>query len=146
MLAVEFNPLSAHERETLGLSQQIVDFGGAERLALERDFHAEVEQRVLSQPRRRFGSHGARYLRPRRTIAPPRRRHAHHHARRLELRDVPQKLQDLTRVDHGFQPRARLRGPLHRHEQGQETFLVRRARILAQRLAQRQMLRFGLRR
>ena len=95
--------------------QQVANLRGGERFAVKRDIHTEIEQRVLSQPGRRLGAHRARHLRPRRTVAAPRRRHAHHHARRLQLRDVPQKLQglprrpaqrmkDLARIDHGLQP------------------------------------------
>ena len=40
----------------------------------------------------------------------------------------------------------RLRRALHRQQQRQQAVLVRRARVLAQRLPQRQMLRLGLRR
>ena len=157
VLAVEFDPPPSHQREPIRPSQQIADFGGCERFTIERDFHMEIEQRVLSQSRRRLSAHGAGDSRPRGTIAPPRRRHANHHARRLQVRDVAQKLpgltwrpaqrmKDFTGVDHGLQPRARLRRALHRNQQGQEAFLVGRARVLAQRLPQRQMLRLGLRR
>src|ERR1039458_3637706 len=81
VLAVDLDPAPAHQRESVCLRQQVADFRRGERFAIQRDFHAEIEQRVLAQPRGRPGPHGAGHPRPRRTIAPPRRRHANHHAR-----------------------------------------------------------------
>ena len=88
MLTVEFNPAPSYPRKPIRLSQQIADFIGCERFTVERNFHAEIKQRVLSQSRWRFRPHGARHARPRRTIAPPRRRHAYHNARRLQVWNV----------------------------------------------------------
>jgi hypothetical protein len=52
VLVIQFDPFPAHQREPVGLRQQIADFGSRQRFAVEGDLHLEVEQRVLSQPRR----------------------------------------------------------------------------------------------
>ena len=120
LFAIDFHPAPAHQRESIGLRQQLADLGGGQGFAVERDFHAEIEQRVLAESRGRLAADRARHPRPRRTVAPPRRRHAHHHPGALQLRDVAQKLhglagrpaqrmKDLARVDHG--PSATGRSP-----------------------------------
>ena len=57
-----------------------------------------------------------------------------------------QRMEDLARVDHRPQPGAGLGGALHRQQQRQQLVAVGRAGVFAQRLAERQMLRLGLRR
>ena len=127
------------------------------RFAVERDFHAEIEQRILAQSRRRLAADLSRYLRARRSVGLPGRWHSDHYARTLQLRDISQKLhglgrrppqgvEDLARIDHGLQPRAAFRRSLHGEKQRQQAILVGRARIFAESLPQRKMLRLGVRR
>ena len=66
--------------------------------------------------------------------------------RDASARPPAQRMEDLARVDHRPQPGAALGGALHRQQQRQQLVAVRRAGILAQRLAERQVLRAGLRR
>ena len=97
------------------------------------------------------------HLRAWRPVGPPRRRHANHHAGTFQVRDVSQKLnglarrppervEDLASIHKGLQPRTGFRGSLHRQKQGQQPVLVCRARIFAQSLPQRKMLRLRIRR
>ena len=55
-------------------------------------------------------------------------------------------MKDLAPIDHFTQPRAVFPRALYRHEQRQQPPLVLRARVFAQRLPERQMLRPGVRR
>ena len=56
------------------------------------------------------------------------------------------RVEDLARVDHGLQPGTALGRSLHGKKQREQAILVCRAGILAQSLAQRKMLRLGVRR
>ena len=127
------------------------------RLAVERDFHAEIEKRILPKSRRRLAADFGRHLRARRAVGPPRRRHPHDHAGALQLRNVLRKLHGLPGVQrsgwkispastmafsHGQISAARCTG----RSSDKQTILVGRAGIFAQRLAQRKMLGFGVRR
>ena len=107
--------------------------------------------------RRRLAADRRLHLRARRPVHAPARRHAHDHAGAFERRHVLQELQrllrapaqrmkDLAGIDHGLQPGAVLGGALHRHQQRQQALAVLRAGIFLQGLAERQMLRLGLRR
>ena len=51
-----------------------------------------------------------------------------------------QGVEDLARVDHGPEPRAGLGRPLHGQEEREQPVLLRRAGVLAQRLAEREVL------
>ena len=53
---------------------------------------------------------------------------------------------DLPRIHHRLQPRATFSRALHRQQQREQPFAVRRAGVFAQRLAERQVLRFRMRR
>ena len=55
-----------------------------------------------------------------------------------------QRMEDLTRVDHGFQPRADFGRALNWQEQRQQALLVRRACVFAERLTERKVLGFGV--
>ena len=57
-----------------------------------------------------------------------------------------QRMKDLAGIDHRLQPGALLGGALDRHQQRQQALAVLRAGIFLQGLAERQMLRLGLRR
>ena len=76
---------------------------------------------------------------------------------RSELRDVAeeaegllrrpaQRVEDLAGVDHLLEPGAALGRALHREQQREEPLLVGRARVLAQGLAERQVLGLAVRR
>ena len=67
-LAIDLDPASSDQREPIRLGKQLVDLSGGQRLAVKRDFHAEVEERVLAQPGRRFSPDRGRYLRARRAV------------------------------------------------------------------------------
>ena len=53
-------------------------------------------------------------------------------------------MEDLTRVDHGFQPRTDFGRALNGQEQRQQALLVRRACVFAERLTERKVLGFGV--
>ena len=154
---IDFDPLAADEGEPVGLREQALDLGRRQRLAVERHLHAEVEQRVQPELRRRLAADRRLHLRTRRPVHAPARRHAHDDAGAFQRRNVLQELQrllrapaqrmkDLAGVDHRLQPGALLGGALHRHQQRQQALAVFRAGIFLQGLAERQMLRLGLRR
>ena len=63
LLAVDLDPLTSNQREPFGLGEQFSDLAGIKRLAVERDVHAEVQQRVRSELRGRRRAEGCRYLR-----------------------------------------------------------------------------------
>ena len=97
------------------------------------------------------------HLRARGPVHAPARRHPHDHAGAFErgsvleelqrlLRAPAQRVKDLAGIDHRLQPGALLGGALDRHQQRQQALAVLRAGIFLQGLAERQMLRLGLRR
>ena len=61
------------------------------------------------------------------------------------LRRPAQRVEDLAGVDHRLEPGAALGRPLHRQEQREQALLVRRAGVLAQGLAERQVLGLAVR-
>ena len=141
-LAIDLDPASSDQREPIRLGKQLLDLSGGQRLAVKRHLHAEVEERVLAQPGRRFFPDRGRYLRARRAVCPPRRGHSHHDAGALQLWNITEKtesivglpaqrMEDLTRVDHGFQPRTDFGRALNGEEQRQQALLVRRACVFA---------------
>ena len=64
--------------------------------------------------------------------------------RKASLGFPAQRMEDLARVDHGFQPRADFGRALNGQEQRQQAILVRCSGVFAQRLAERKMLGFGV--
>ena len=127
LVAVDLDPLAAHQRQSIGTGEQFTDFLRRERLAIERDFHMEIEQRVVPDARGRLGAYAAGHAGTRRTIAVPRCGHPDDDTGRLQLRDIAQELQSFPRcpaegmkylalVDHRFQPGARLGGALYGQE------------------------------
>ena len=63
--------------KSIGARQQLLDLGGGQPLAVERDLHLEIEQRVGAKTGRRLAANRRAHLRTRRTIRAPRARHAH---------------------------------------------------------------------
>ena len=117
----------------------------------------EVEQGVQAERGRRLAADRRADLRARRPVRAPRPGHAHDDAGRLEPRQIGQQLErlrgrpaqrveDLARIDHRLQPRALLGRALHGQEQREQPRLVGGARVLAQGLAERQVLGLRLRR
>ena len=128
-----------------------------QRFAVEADAHLEVEQRIRAETRRRLAPDGGRDLRTWWTIGAPCGRYAHDDAGGLEAGDIgqqlkrlggrpPQRVIDLARLDHRLQPRTLGGGALDRQEQREQLRLVGGACVFAQRAAERQVLRPGLRR
>ena len=155
--AIDLDPLAADEREPVCAGQDLLHLGGGQPLAVERDLHAEVEQRILAERGRRLRPDGGGHLRPGRAPGPPGRGHANHDAGALQLRDVAEKakgllrrpaqrMKDLARVDHLLEPGAALGRALDREQERQKALLVGRAGVLAQRLAERQVLGLAVRR
>ena len=155
--AIDFDPASAHQVQAVRRGEQLLNLRLGQRFAVEADAHLEVEQRVRAEARRRLAPDGGRDLRAWRTIGPPRGRHAHDDAGGLEAGDIgqqlkrlggrpPQRVIDLARVDHRLQPRTLGGGALDRQEQREQPRLVGGACVFAQRAAERQVLRLGLRR
>ncbi len=110
-----------------GARQQPLDLGFGQSLALECDFHLEVEQRIRPDSGRRLASDFRRHRRPRRPAGPPCARYANDDTGRLDQRQVLQELQrfprrpsqwmeDLARIDHRLEPPALFRRALHRQE------------------------------
>jgi hypothetical protein len=140
--------------EAVALREQRLDLGGGERLAVEGDADLEVEQRVLAELCGRSGADGGAHHRARRAARAPGAGHADDHAGGLERRQIvqhlhrvggrpAQRMEDLAALDHGGEPRRRLRRALHGEQQRQQRVLARGARVLLQRLAERQVLRLG---
>ena len=143
--------------EPVGSSQQRRDLGVGQPVAVERHLHPEVEERVGAEAGRAPAADGRAHLGPRRSAGSPRARHAHDDPGGLELAHVAeeperlfgrpaQRVEDLSRVDHGPEPRAALGGALDRKEERQEPRLVGRARVLAERLSQGDVLGLRVRR
>ena len=156
-VAIDFDPASAHQVQAVRRGEQLLDLRRGQRFAVEADAHLEVEQRVRAETRRRLAPDGGGDLRTWRTIRPPGARHAHDDARGLEAGHIGQQLKrlggrpaqrviDLARVDHRLQPRALGGGALDRQEQREQPRLVGGAGVFAQRAAERQVLRLGVRR
>ncbi len=135
--------------------QQRLDLGSAEPLAVERDLHAEVQQRILSQQRRRSCADAGLDQRAGGTAGLPRPRRAHNDAGSLQLRYVAeeligiggqpaQRVIDLAGFHHRAQPSALLRRALHRHQQGKQPRLTLSVRELGQRPGKRQVLRLAV--
>ena len=152
--AIDLDPLAAQERQSVRSGEQGGDFRLRQRFAVERRLDPEIEQPVESQGRRLAAADCRRRLGARRPPGAPGRRHPQNHAGVLEvgrgpdererlLRSPPQGVEDLARVDHMLQPIAFVRGALNRLKQRQKLVFVFRPGIVAQRLAQRQMLGFG---
>ena len=154
--AVHLDPAAAEELQAIRSFEKRTDLGGRESFVTESQFDLEVEQRIFAQHRGHSAAGARADLRPRRPARPPRARRTHHDPRRLEFGDVGEKLKrfrgrpaqgvvDFPRLDHRAQPGTLRRAFLHRLQQRQEPRFVARARVLAQSLAERQMLRATLR-
>lgn len=150
-LAIHLHPLAAYPLQALLVGEQRGDFVGGERFAVQRDFHAEVEQGIHARQRRVFRADGGGDLGPGWAIGGPAPRQAHDDARRAQLRRVLQEADglrnlpaqgviDLTLGDHRGKPLAAFRRLLHRQEQGQKLRLLPAAGEFRQGLRERQML------
>ena len=151
---VDLDPLAAMKARPSGRASSCLISAFDQRLALDRDLHSEIEQRIHPQVRRRLAAHRRLHLGMGRAVHAPARRHAQDHAGALQRLGVLQQLQrlrrtpaqrvvDFARIDHGLQPRAGLRRALHGHQQRQQTFAVSRSGIFLERPAERQMLRLA---
>ena len=127
--------------------QKGLHLGGGQGRAVERDVHAEVEQRLRAETGGRLSTD--RGSSPAGGAArPPGRGHAYHDARVLQLRDIAeeaeglrqrpaQRMEDLLApFDHLLQPGAASRRALHRQEEREESLLIGRPRVLAERLVE----------
>ena len=153
---VELDPLAPDQREPGRGDGDARDLRGGQRLAVERDAHVEVEQRVGADPARRARAERDLHLRARRALAPPTSR------ARARPRPPPRRRgcrggsryaspgvqasgwytsPESTSSRSEGAPRRR---DLHGLEQGQELVAVARARVLADRLAERAVLRLAL--
>ena len=54
--AIDFNPAPSNQREPIRLSQQLPHLGIGQWFAVERDFHAEIEQCILAHSRQHLRS------------------------------------------------------------------------------------------
>ena len=114
-LGIDFYPTSAYQSQALGLFEQFLNLGPCELLAVENDFQAKIEKRIPSQSRWWLATHCGRHLRAGRAIPSPDRRHTYDYPGTFQLWHIPQKLhrlrrppaqrmEDLSRVNHGLQP------------------------------------------
>ena len=149
---IQLDPPPAQEAQAIAAGEQLGELGVGERLAVERDRRAEVEQRVAAEPGRRVRADGRRRGGARGSPAVPAGGHTHDHAGGLELRRVdeqahrigrrpPQRMEQLVVLDHLDEPRARVGRAPHRLEQRAQLRLRARARVFVQRLAERDVLR-----
>ena len=76
-LAIDLHPLAAQQHQRVGAGQQRGDLLLAQRLAVQRHVHVEVQHAFEPERRGLARADGAGHLRPRRTVGAPRRRHAH---------------------------------------------------------------------
>ena len=154
---IDLDPLAADEGEAVGLREQALDLRWRQRLTIEGHLHAEVEQRVQPELRRRLAADHCLHLRTRRPVHAPVLRHPHDHSGAFKHRNILQKLHRLLRapaqrmedfagINHRLQPAALLSRALNRHQQRQQTLAAFGAGVFLQGLAQRQVLRLGLRR
>ena len=97
LLSIELNPSSANEVKSVGAREKFGDFLAAQPLAIQRDFHAEIEQSVRPDPGRRLAPYRCVYLRTRRTVHPPRTRHTHDDSGHFEHRQIGQELEGFLR-------------------------------------------------
>src|SRR3990172_10523118 len=86
LLSIHFDPAAANEMKAIGVCEQLRYLAFAQSLAIERDFHPEVQKRVRADSRRRLVAHGRGHLRPRWTIRSPSAWHANDHTSRFEER------------------------------------------------------------
>ena len=116
----------------------------------------EVEESSLPQPRWWPSADGRRHLGARRTICSPGRRHAYNHAGAFKLLHIaqelhglcgnpPERVENLSCVDHGLKPRTALGRTLDREKQGEQPVSIFRTGILPQGLAEWNMLSLGVR-
>ncbi len=72
--AIDLDPLTAQQHQGVGAGKQRRDFPLAERLPVQRDVHAEIQQPIEADGRWRACADRPGHLRARRTAGPPRRR------------------------------------------------------------------------
>ena len=155
LAAVNLHPVPADELEPVGAGEQLLDFGRGEPLALQCHFHFEIEQRLLAKQRGRPATHARLHLRAWRAARLPGTGSANDDAGRFQPRHIGEKLEcfarrhaqrviDAALVHHLAQPGALFRGALHGHEQRQEPCVLFSARVLAQSLRKRHVLRPGV--
>jgi hypothetical protein len=152
--AVELDPTSLDRNQPVGRGEQLADLAVAQWLTVDHEIHGEVEQRIEPDARRRFAADRHLHRRPPGGARLPPIRDAHDHARRLERRHVTQEPMRLGRaprermkhaaaVHELAQKRAVARRGLHRPQQRKQRRFVARARVLLERLAQRQVPRLA---
>ena len=155
--AIDFDPAAADQLQAVHPFEQRLDLGRAQALAVERELHVEIEQRVHPERGRRTGADDGSCLWSRRPAGLPVSRRAHHDPGRLELvmvleqaprvcRRPAQRVIDLARVDHLAQPVALLGGALHRQQQRQQLRFAPAIRVFRQRVLERQVLGLAVRR
>jgi hypothetical protein len=143
--------------KAVGCGEQLLNFRLGQRFAVEADAHLEVEERLRAEARRRVASDRGRDLRAWWTIRAPGGRNSNDDAGSLkaglisqQLKSLrgrpPQRVIDLSRLDHRLQPRTFGSRALDRQEQRKQLRFVGSACLFAQRAAERQVLRLGLRR
>ncbi len=111
------------------LASSSPDFGGGRAFPVERDFHLEIEQRVLTDVptaacpptvpvTRGRGGRFPRHVAGIRTTTPAASSSGTSRSSCMRFSGrPPQRMEDLTRIDHRLQPRARFRRPLHGKKQ-----------------------------
>ena len=149
-VAIDLDPLAAHQRQPLLAGQHRLDLLGGERLAVECHLHREREQLVRRQLPGR-ASDPDPHLGGRRPARAPPVGHPHHDARLLERRDLAQEpvrlgrrprqrvIEVLALEELGHQL-ALLRRPLDRHQERQQASPVPLRRRLGQRARQGRVL------
>ena len=90
-LAIDFHPAAPYELQAVGAGQELPDLRRTQGLAIEAQFHAEIEQGVLTQHRGRRAAHGGADRRARWPSARPGAWHAHDDAGGLQRRHIGEK-------------------------------------------------------
>ena len=154
-LPVDLNPLAAHQHQRVVAGEQRADLLVRQIIPVQRHRHVEIQQPIEANRRWRAGADNPRHLRPLWPIGTPGGGHAHDNTGAFQfwhagketrgvLRRPAQGMKDFPRLDHRLEPGACCSGALHRHEQGQKLASVRSPGIVAQGLAERQMLGLGM--
>ena len=152
---IDLDPATTDELQAIAALEQRLDLGIAQALAVQTNFHAEIQQRILAQQRWRPRPDAGFDYRARRFARFPAVRRPDDDAGSLELRQVGQKAAGIWRrpaqrmaniagLDHLAQPVAVFGRALHWQQQRQQLLPAFAAGEFRQRFRQRLVLRLSM--